>query len=169
MCVFVSWLQSIGALNFEHFLEHFVNANCFMLKKNDSTLLGWRGSCCAVCMCVCLSVTMSGDGARLGLCAWLGCHGWYTARNHTVSSLFHRISLARWLGSRVVSVLDSGAVGPGFKLQPQRCRVTVLGKLFTPNVPLYTKQRNKLVAAVLGVARVTAGLAETNGSLPLEL
>jgi len=96
----------------------FVNANCFMLKKNDSTLLGWRGSCCAVCMCVCLSVTMSGDGARLGLCAWLGCHGWYTARNHTVSSLFHRISLARWLGSRVVSVLDSGAVGPGFKLQP---------------------------------------------------
>ena len=25
-----------------------------------------------------------------------------------------------WLGSRVVSVLDSGAVGPGFKSQPQR-------------------------------------------------
>ena len=28
-----------------------------------------------------------------------------------------------WLGSRVVSVLDSGAVGPGFKSQPRRCRV----------------------------------------------
>jgi len=28
-------------------------------------------------------------------------------------------------------MLDSGAEGPGFKLQP-RCRVTVLGKLFTP-------------------------------------
>jgi len=31
-----------------------------------------------------------------------------------------------WLGSRVVSMLDSGAVGPGFKSQPRRCRVTVL-------------------------------------------
>ena len=47
-----------------------------------------------------------------------------------------------WLGSRVVSVLDSGAEGPGFKSQPRRCRVTVLGKLFTPLVPLFTKQRN---------------------------
>ena len=48
-----------------------------------------------------------------------------------------------WLGSRAVSVLDSGgAVGPGFKSQPLRCRVTVSGKLFTPIVPLFTKQRN---------------------------
>ena len=47
-----------------------------------------------------------------------------------------------WLGSRVVSVLDSGAEGPGFKSKPRRCRVTVLGKLFTPIVPLFTKQRN---------------------------
>jgi len=47
-----------------------------------------------------------------------------------------------WLGSRVVSVLDSGAEGPGFKSQPRRCRVTVLGKLLTPVVPLFTKQRN---------------------------
>jgi len=45
-----------------------------------------------------------------------------------------------WLGSRVVSVLDSGAEGPGFKSQPRRCRVTVLGKLFTPIVRLFTKQ-----------------------------
>jgi len=36
------------------------------------------------------------------------------------------------LGSRVVSVLDSGAVGPVFKSQLRCCRVTVLGKLFTP-------------------------------------
>jgi len=42
-----------------------------------------------------------------------------------------------WLGSRVVSVLDSGAVGPGFKSHPRHCRLTVFGKLFTP-----TKQRN---------------------------
>ena len=47
-----------------------------------------------------------------------------------------------WLGSRVVSVLDSGAEGPAFKSQPRRCRVTVLGKLFTPIVPLFTNQRN---------------------------
>ena len=47
-----------------------------------------------------------------------------------------------WLGSRVVSLLDSGAEGPGFKSQSRRCRVTVLGKLFTPTVPLVTKQQN---------------------------
>ena len=47
-----------------------------------------------------------------------------------------------WLGSRVVSVLDSGAEGPGFKSQSRRCRVTVLSKLFTPIVPLFTKQQN---------------------------
>ena len=46
------------------------------------------------------------------------------------------------LGSRVVSVLDSGAEGPGFKSQLRRCRVTVLGKLFTPIVPLFTKHQN---------------------------
>jgi len=70
-----------------------------------------------------------------------------------------------WLGNRVVSVLDSGAEGPGLKSQSRRCRVTVLGKLFTPIVPLFTKQKNRL-AALLWVARVTAGLAESNGSLP---
>ena len=67
-----------------------------------------------------------------------------------------------WLGSRVVSVLDSGAEGPGFKSQSRRCRVTVLGKLFTPIVPLFTMQRNYL----LTVAKLTAGLAESNDSLP---
>jgi len=47
-----------------------------------------------------------------------------------------------WLSSRVVSMLDSGTEGPVFKSQPQHCRVTVLGKLFTPIVPLFTKQQN---------------------------
>jgi len=70
-----------------------------------------------------------------------------------------------WLGNRVVSVLDAGAEGPGFKSQSRRCRVAVSGKLFTPIVPLFTKQQ-KLVAALLKVAGVTAGLAESNGSLP---
>jgi len=70
-----------------------------------------------------------------------------------------------WLGSRVGSVLDSGAEGPAFKLQSLRCRVTVLGKLFAPIVSLFTKAA-KLVAALLRVAGVTAGLAESNGSIP---
>jgi len=57
-------------------------------------------------------------------------------------SLFSCRLYRGWLGSRVVSVLDSGTVGPGFKSQPRCCRVTVLGKLFTPVVPLFTKKRN---------------------------
>ena len=67
-----------------------------------------------------------------------------------------------WLGSRVVSVLDSGAEGPVFKSQSRCCRVTVLGKLFTPIVPLFTKQK-KMVAALLRFAEVTAGLVKSNG------
>ena len=65
----------------------------------------------------------------------------------------------------MVSMLDSGAEGSGFKSQSRRCRVTVLGKLFTPIVPLFTKQK-KMVGALLRVAGVTAGLMENNGSLP---
>ena len=62
-------------------------------------------------------------------------------------------------------MLDSGAEGPGFKLQPWCCRVTVLGKLFTPH-RASVHQAAKLVAALLRVAGVTAGLAESTGSLP---
>jgi len=51
------------------------------------------------------------------------------------------ITLGR-LDSRVVSMLESSTEGPGFKSQLRRCRVTVLGKLFTPIVPLFAKQRN---------------------------
>jgi len=50
--------------------------------------------------------------------------------------------ISGWLGSRVVIVLDSDAVGTWFKSRPRRCLVTVLGKLFTPVVSLFTKQRN---------------------------
>jgi len=57
-------------------------------------------------------------------------------------SLVKRLTVRTQLGSRVVSALDSGAEGPGFKSQSRRCRVTVLGKLFTPIVPLFTKQQN---------------------------
>ena len=80
-------------------------------------------------------------------------------------SFFYASRDVRWLGSRVVSVLmDSGAEGPGFKSQPRRCRVTVLGKLFTPIVPLLPS--SKIGSNPLKGCGVTAGLAESNGSLP---
>jgi len=47
-------------------------------------------------------------------------------------------SVAEWLACWT----HAGAEGPEFKSQPRRCRVTVLGKLFTPIVPLFTKQQN---------------------------
>ena len=53
-------------------------------------------------------------------------------------------------------MLDSGAEGPGFKSQSRRCRVTVLGKLFTP-IRASLHQAAKLVAALLRDVRVTAG------------
>ena len=49
--------------------------------------------------------------------------------------------IVSWLGSRVVSMLASGAVGPGFKSQPPHCQVTVLGKLFTPIVSLFINSK----------------------------
>ena len=52
------------------------------------------------------------------------------------------LGTVRSLASRVVSVLDSGTEGPGFKSQPQCCWVAVSGKLFTPIMPLFTKPRN---------------------------
>jgi len=85
----------------------------------------------------------------------------YQCRLNYTGIAVRNIIIARWLGSRVVSMLDSGAEGPRFKSQPRRCWVTVLGKLFTP-----IHQAAKLVASLLRVARVTAGLAESNGSLP---
>ena len=52
-------------------------------------------------------------------------------RQRTGIGLIHRTCSCC---SRVVSVLDSGAEGPQFKSQPRPCRITVLGKLFTPIV-----------------------------------
>jgi len=62
-----------------------------------------------------------------------------------------------WLGSRVVSVLDSGAVA------------TLLGDSLRQTVHThcaFVYQAAKLVAAILRVVGVTACLAESNGSLP---
>ena len=63
--------------------------------------------------------------------------------------------------------MDSGAEGPGFKSQPQPCWVT--GNSLRQTVHTHcasVHQAAKLVAALLRVAGVTAGLAESNGSLP---
>jgi len=68
----------------------------------------------------------------------------YLSRSWSIVTDFRglRVSVVGWLGSRVVSVLDSGAEGPGFKSQPRRCRITVLGKPFTSIVPPFIKQQN---------------------------
>jgi len=70
--------------------------------------------------------------------------------------MFYGGSVAEWLAC---------AEGPGFKSQPRRCRVTVLGTTVHTH-RAYVHQAAKLIAALLKVATVTAGLAESNGSLP---
>ena len=63
-----------------------------------------------------------------------------------------------WLGSRVVSVLDSGAEGPGFKSQPRCLRQAAHTRCESVH------QAAKLVATLLRIAGVTAGRAKSNGS-----
>jgi len=95
--------------------------------------------------------------------------------------------LSGWLGSRVVSVLDSGAEGPGVQIaaatlsgnslrqtvHTHRASVHQAAKLVATLLRqtvhthcAFVHQAAKLVAALLRVARVTAGLVESNGSLP---
>ena len=72
-----------------------------------------------------------------------------------------------WLSSRVVSVLDSGTEGLGSKVQITAA--TLLGNSLRQTVHTHhtsVHQAAKLVADLFRVARVTAGLAESNGSLP---
>jgi len=78
-------------------------------------------------------------------------------------SLLRLITKLGWLGRRVVSVLESGAEGPEFKSQPRRCN-SLRQTVHTRRASVH--QAAKLVAALLRVVRVTAGLAESNGSLP---
>ena len=63
------------------------------------------------------------------------------------------------LGSRVVSVPDSGAEKPGFKSQPRRCRV--LGQTVHIHSP-----SSEIGSSPLKGCEGTADLAESNGSLP---
>ena len=65
-----------------------------------------------------------------------------------------------WLGSIVVSALDSGAECPGSNRSRDSLRQTVHAHCASVH------QTAKLVAALLRVAGVTAGLAESSGSLP---
>jgi len=76
------------------------------------------------------------------------------------SPIIMDLAVAEWL-----ACWTQDAVGPGLKSQPRRCRVTVLGKLFTHQSCLCSP-RSETVAALLRVTGVTAGLAESNGSLP---
>ena len=73
-------------------------------------------------------------------------------------------TMSWWLGSRVVSVLDSGAEG-----RVQIAVATLSGNSFRQTVHIHRAslhQAAKLVAALLRVAGVTAVLVESNGSLP---
>ena len=99
----------------------------------------------SACVCVCvvlLQYFVSLIVMLVVLVVTVAVAVWALVQRAAVSTQLRNFSHSRWLGSRVVSVLDSGAEGPGFKSQPRRCRVTVLGKLFTPIVPLFTKQQN---------------------------
>jgi len=70
-----------------------------------------------------------------------------------------------WLGSRVVNVPDSGAEGTGVQIAVATLSSNSLRQtVHTHCASVY--QAAKLVAALLRVAGVTAGLAESNGSLP---
>ena len=68
------------------------------------------------------------------------------------------------LGSRVVSVLDSGAESPGSNRSPTLSGNSLRQTVHTRRASVH--QAAKLVAALLRVAGVTTGLAESNGSLP---
>jgi len=64
----------------------------------------------------------------------------------------------------VVSVLDSGAERPGFKSVATLSGNSLRQTVHTHRASVH--QAAKLVAVLLRVARVTAGLSESNGSLP---
>ena len=61
-------------------------------------------------------------------------------------------------------MLDSGAEWPGFKSVATLSGNSLRQTVHTHRASVH--QAAKLVAALLRVARVTAGLSESNGSLP---
>jgi len=81
-------------------------------------------------------------------------HQWQKNAAHQSSTQHHQLSLVHARCKHEITAAIShnhkppqirpsgcpGAEGPGFKSQPRHCRVTVLGKLFTTIVALFTKQ-----------------------------
>ena len=76
---------------------------------------------------------------------------------------WEEVCISHTYSSRVVSVLDSGAEGPGFKSQSRRNSLRQTAHTHRASVHQLAA---RLVAALLRVAEITAGLAESNGSLP---
>ena len=80
----------------------------------------------------------------------------FISNSNRQNSLFYIVFYEKGrLGSRVVSVLDSGAEGPGFKSQSRRCRC-LRQTVHTYRASVH--QAAKLVAALLRLAGVTQGL-----------
>ena len=81
-----------------------------------------------------------------------------------------RSLIPRWRGDATGRALDLKSIGRGFKSYSRQCRVTTVGKLFTPTVcASVTKQYNLVPTKERwrsAAEKVTAGLAESNGSLP---
>ena len=94
---------------------------------------------------------------------------WKTASSRSLNLVINiPRCYAGWLGSRVVSMLDSGTERLGFGV----AATTLSGNSLRQTVHTHfasVYQAAKLAAALLRIARVTAGLAESNGSLPLGL
>jgi len=64
----------------------------------------------------------------------------------------------------VVSVPDSGSEAHGFESQSRRCRVAVLGKLFTPIVPKLTQPC--ILSGSLNRVPASAGVKAGKSPLP---
>jgi len=93
--------------------------------RSSGLFCGQPGSLELVTRLPARSVMCSFDSFHWGLKTFLF---WFYQHTQLIRgfAVMHYINLllTGWLGSRVVSVLDSGAEGPGFKSQPRCCRVT---------------------------------------------
>jgi len=84
------------------------------------------------------------SGESVEEAVWRGVQSWeWDNRCLSVSNSSNTLISCRRLCGSVAEWLacwTQAQLGPGFKSQSLHCRVTVLGKLFTPIVPLFTKQ-----------------------------